>query len=141
MSQRNIAGLGAALVAAAFLAAPSATAREAEPPEEPPQERVFAVLFTTGPGFVEEAGAGQPGVKEHFEFITELHSKGVVPLGGPLFADDERKQISGVLYFVKAGSRQEARDIALREPMVKTRVVEIVSVREFLSGVGAGRLD
>ncbi len=42
---------------------------------------------------------------------------------------------------MKAGSVQEARDIALREPMVKTQVVEIVSVREFITGVGVGRLD
>ena len=70
-----------------------------------------------------------------------MHADGVVPLGGALFDDDEREQVSGILYFVKAGSVQEARDIAQREPMVKTQVVEIVSVREFLTGVGVGRLD
>ena len=142
MSSRNIAFIAAALAVAAFLVIPSVVAQEAEPSEEPPQKRCYAVLFAKGPGFVEETGTGgQPGMGEHLEFIMGLHADGVVPLGGPLFDDDEREHVSGILYFVKADSVQEARDIALREPMVKTQVVEIVSVREFLTGVGVGRLD
>ncbi len=139
---RNVAHLVAALVVAASLAAISAATQETEPSDAPPHQRFYAVLFATGPGYVEEAGArGQPGIEEHVKFIMGMHADGVVPLGGALFDDDEREQVSGILYFVKAGSVQEARDIALREPMVKTQVVEIVSVREFVTGVGVGRLD
>ncbi len=139
---RNIAHIAAALVVVACLAATSAATQETEPSDAPPQKRFYAVLFALGPGFVEEAGAGgQPGIEEHVRFIVGVHADGVVPLGGALFDDDEREQVSGILYFVKAGSVKEARDIALREPMVKTQVVEIMSVREFVAGVGVGRLD
>ncbi len=139
---RNVAHIAAALVVAASLAATGAATQETAPSEAPPQKRFYAVLFAKGPGFVEEAGArGQPGMEEHVKFILGLHADGVVPLGGALFDDDEREQVSGILYFVEAGSVQEARDLALREPMVKTQVVEIVSVREFIAGVGVGRLD
>ncbi len=139
---RNVAHIAAALVIAASLAATGAGTQETESSDASPQKRVYAVLFAKGPGFVEEAGPrGQLGMEAHVEFIMGLHADGVVPLGGALFDDDEREQVSGILYFVKAGSVQEARDIALREPMVKTQVVEIVSVREFITGVGVGRLD
>ena len=142
MSSRNVTLIAAALVVATFLATPSLAAQKAEPSEDPPQKRFYAVLFAKGPGFVEEAGTrGQPGMEEHVKFIMGLHADGVVPLGGPLFDDDERGKVSGILYFVKAESVQKARHIALQEPMVKTQVVEIVSVREFLTGVGVGRLD
>ena len=142
MSCRNVARIAAALVVTAFLATASVAIQEAESSEDPPQKRFYAVLFAKGPGFVEEQGArGQLGMEAHVKFIMGLHADGVVPLGGALFDDDERERVSGILYFVKAGSVQEARDIALREPMVKTQVVEIVSVREFITGVGVGRLD
>ncbi len=141
MSSGNVARVVAALVVAAVLATSGVASQQAEPSEESPQKRLYAVLFAKGPGYVEEIGThGQPGMKEHVEFIMGLHTNGVVPLAGPLFDDDdEREHVSGVLYFVKAGSVQEARGIAMREPMVKTQVVEIVWVREFL--VGVGRLD
>ena len=139
---RNVAHIAAALVVAASLAATSAATQETEPSDAPPQKRFYAVLFAKGPGFVEEAGArGQLGMEEHVKFIMGMHADGVVPLGGALFDDDGREQVSGILYFVNAGSVQEARDIALQEPLVKTQVVEIVSVREFITGVGVGRLD
>jgi len=138
MSTRNIAGVTAILLLAAFLAT---GAQEPEPAEDTAEKRLYLVLFATGPGYVEEAGTSQPGISEHLEFIMGMHADGVVPLGGPLFDDDERKQVSGIVYFVKAGSSQEAREIASREPMVKTQVVEIVSVQEFLTGVGVGCLD
>ena len=142
MSCRDVLRLAAILVVAAFLAATGAAAQETEWSDAPPQKRFYAVLFAKGPGFVAEVGAGdQPGIEEHVKFIMGLHGDGVVPLGGVLFDDDEREQVSGILYFVKAWSVREARDIALREPMVKTQVVEIVSVREFITGVGVGRLD
>ena len=141
MSCSNVARI-ATLVVAAFLATPSAAAQETEPSDVPPQQRFYAVLFAKGPGYVEEAGPhAQLGIDEHVKFIMGLHADGVVPLGGALFDDDERQQVSGILYFVNAGSVQEAREIALLEPMVKTQVVEIVSVREFVSGVGVRRLD
>ena len=134
---RNVAHIAAALVLAACLAATSAATGETEPPATPRQERFYLVLFAKGPGFVEEAGShGQLGMDEHVRFITGMHADGVVPLGGALFSDDEREQVSGILYFVKAGSVAQARDIALREPLVKTQVVEIGSVREFITGVG-----
>ncbi len=134
---RNVSHIAAALVVTASLAATGATAQETEPSDAPPNKRFYAVMFAKGPGFVEQAGArGQLGTEEHVKFITGLHADGVVPLGGALFDDDKREQVSGILYFVKAGSVQEARDIALREPMLKTQVVEIVSVREFIVGVG-----
>ena len=145
MSSKNVARLSVALLVASFVAAASlmaqAQAQEGLSAEDPPAKRFYAVLFSKGPGYVEEAGTGQPGMQEHVEFIKRLHAAGVVPLAGPLFDDDERKQVSGILYFVNAESVQEARDIALQEPMVQTQVVEIVSVREFLIGLGAGRLD
>ncbi len=139
---RNVAHTAVVLVVAVSLAATGAAAQETEPSDAPPQKRFYTVLFAKGPGFVEEAGArGQLGMEEHIKFIMGMHADGVVPLGGALFDDDEREQVSGILYFVKAGSVQEARDIALREPMVKTQVIEVVSVREFITGVGVGRLD
>ena len=137
---RNVAHIAAALVVAASLAAASAATQETEPSDAPPQKRFYAVMFAKGPGFIEEAGArGQLGMEEHVKFIMGMHADGVVPLGGALFDDDEREQVSGILYFVKSGSVQEAWDIALQEPMVRTQVVEIVWVREFITGVG--RLD
>ena len=146
MFSRTIARVAVALLVASFVAAPSlmaqAQAQEGIPSEDPPAKRFYAVLFSKGPGFDDEAGTReQPGIQEHVEFIMGMHADGIVPLAGPLFDDDERKQISGALYFVQARSVREARAIALREPMLQTQVVEIVSVREFLIGVGAGRLD
>ena len=139
---RDVVRIAATLVVAAFLVATSAATQETESSDAPSQKRFYAVLFAKGPGFVAEAGArGQLGIEEHVKFIMGMHADGVVPLGGVLFDDDEREQVSGILYFVKAWSVREARDIALREPMVKTQVVEIVSVREFITGVGVGRLD
>ncbi len=148
MFSKNVVRLSVALLVASFVAAPSlmaqaqAQAQEGLAREDPLKKRFYAVLFSKGPGYVEEAGTrDQPGMQEHIEFIMGMHADAVIPLAGPLFDDDERKEVSGVLYFVLAGSVQEARDIALQEPMVKTQVVEIVSVREFITGVGVGRLD
>lgn len=139
---RDVVRVAATLVVAAFLTATSAATQETESSAAPSQKRFYAVLFAAGPGFVAETdGHGQPGMEQHVKFIMGMHADGVVPLGGALFDDDEREQVSGILYFVKAGSVQEARDIALREPLLKTQVVEIVSVREFITGVGVGRLD
>ena len=139
---RYIAHLAAALVVAASLAATSPATQETEPPDATPQKRFYAVLFARDSGYAVEAGArGQLGMEEHVKFIMGMHADGVVPLGGALFDDDEREQVSGILYFVNAGSVQEAREIALREPMVKTQVVEIVSVQEFIIGVGVDRLN
>ncbi len=146
MFSKNVVRLSVALLVASFVAAPSlmaqAQAQEGLAREDPSKKRFYAVLFSKGPGFDDEAGTReQPGIQEHVEFIMGMHADGIVPLAGPLFDDDERKELSGALYFVQAGSVREARAIALQEPMVQTQVVEIVSVREFLIGVGAGRLD
>ncbi len=95
MSSRNAVRIAAALAVAAFLATPSMAPQEAEPSEDPPQKRFYAVLFAKGPGFVEEAGArGQLGMEEHVQFIMGMHADGVVPLGGALFDDDERERVS-----------------------------------------------
>lgn len=142
MSTGSVADIAVAFLVAAFMALPNLTAQaqEPDPPEVPPQ-RFYAVVFARGPGFVEESGArGQLGMEQHVKFIVGLHAEGVVPLGGALFDDDGREQVSGILYFVQAGSVEAAREVAMREPLVQTTVLEIASVREFLIGVGVGRL-
>jgi uncharacterized protein YciI len=140
MSSKNAARIAVAFLVAALVTVLSTVAQEAEPRDDPPTNRFYAVVFSKGPAFVEHNGTrGQPGMDEHVKFILGLHADGVVPLAGPLFDDDERQQVSGMLYFVQSGSMQEARELAMREPMVQTEVVEIASVREFL--VGVGRLD
>ena len=103
-------------------------------------KKYYVVVFTKGPGYV-EGGGGQPGMAEHVKFIKALHADGVVPLAGPLFKDDERTQVSGLLYFVRARSLEEARGVVMKEPLVHEKVAEISSIWEFIAGVGAGRLD
>ncbi len=102
-------------------------------------KKYFVVLFTKGPAFVE--GGPNPGMAEHVKFIKARYAESVVPLAGALFEGDERSQVAGLLYIVRAGSLQEARGIAVREPLVKHKVAEIESIWQFMIGVGVGRLD
>lgn len=110
--------------------------------EEQPQDslkKYFVVLFTTGPAYVE--GEPNPGMAEHVKFIKARYAESVVPLAGALLEGDERPQVAGLLYIVRAGSLQEARGIAVQEPLVKHKVAEIESIWQFMVGVGVGRLD
>ena len=142
MSDKNNGRLALVTVLATLLCAGALAQQPEQPAQDPPEQRLYVALYTTGPGFIVGADPReQPGIEQHGVFIKGMHAADVVPLGGPLIDDEARTQISGVLYFVRAGSLQEAREIALREPMLETRVIELVSVREFLTGVGKGRLD
>ena len=101
-------------------------------------KRCYAVIFETGPGYIEGgASKDQPGVAAHVKYITGLFADGVVPLAGPLFEDEEMTRVSGILYFVFAGSLEEAHDIVIQEPLVKEKVVEISSISVFIAGVGS----
>ena len=111
--------------------------------EEQSQEslkKYFVVLFTKGPAYVQ--GGPNPGMAEHVKFIKARYAESVVPLAGLLFeGDEERPQVAGLLYIVRAGSLKQARGIAVQEPLVKHKVVEIESIWQFMVGVGVGRLD
>ena len=102
-------------------------------------KKYFVVLFTKGPAYVK--GGPNPGMAEHVKFIKARYAESVVPLAGALFEGDERPQVAGLLYIVRAGSLQEARGIAVQEPLVKHKVAEIESIWQFMVGVGVGRLD
>ena len=99
--------------------------------------KCYAVIFNTGPRYVEGGEPqDQPGVAAHVKYISGLFADGVVPLAGPLFEDEEMTRVFGILYFVFAGSLEEARDIVMQEPLVKEKVVEISSISVFIAGVG-----
>ena len=119
-------------------AAESAKATTAKESQDLPT-KCYAVIFDTGPLYDEDAERpqDQPGIAAHVKYITGLFADGVVPLAGPLFEDEEMTRVSGVLYFVFAGSFEEARDIVMQEPLVKEKVVEISSISVFIAGVGS----
>ncbi len=142
MSNKNSARLAAMILLATSLFSTAVAQQPEQPAEDPPVKRLYVALYSRGPGFIEDVNPReQPGIDQHVVFIQGMYAADVVPLGGPLIDDDARTQISGILYFVRARNLREAREIALREPMLETRVIELVSVREFLTGVGEGRLN
>ena len=117
--------------ATATTSADSVTARKAKPSADS-DERAYVVLLTKGPAFID--GETQPGMADHVKFIKGLHADDVVPLAGPLFEGND--EVFGLLYFVRAASVEEARDVVMKEPLVREKVVKISSIWMFLAGVG-----
>ena len=131
-----VAAPPAAAPVVAQVAAPEAPPEPAEEPEPGAlRARIYMVVFNKGPAYVE--GGPHPGMAEHVPFIKGLHADGVVPLAGALFDDGEQPRLFGLLYFVRADSLDEARELVAREPLVLERVAEVASIRMFAAGVGS----
>ncbi|WP_016832740.1 YciI family protein [Herbaspirillum lusitanum] len=78
----------------------------------------FLVLTFRTPNF-------QPNiVDDHYRFLDGLHAKGQLELAGP-FADK-----SGGAYLLQVGSIDEARQIAMQDP-VHTSQSSVVTVHEW----------
>jgi len=119
-----------------FVALAARAATTGEEPQDPPKQH-YVVLFDKGPEYVAtREPTEQLGFAEHARYVHGLHAEGVVPLAGPLFEDDQLSRISGVLYFVHATGLDEARAVAMKEPLVQRKVLSISSIRVFLEGVG-----
>jgi len=75
------------------------------------------VIFTRPTGRLDEIKQHLP---EHLAFQKELESKGIMFGAGPLADEEEQAWTGEGMVIVRAGSVQEAREIAASDPMHKS---------------------
>lgn len=124
--------LALALAALALTAAPAVSAQTAPPPDEPPAaaQQLFAVIYRPGPSWLPgQPMAAQPGMREHFVYIRDLHARGVIVLAGPR-GDD------GGLVLVRAVTLGEAQAVMAADPAV-TSGLFVGEVGAFVARFGA----
>ena len=76
----------------------------------------FLITYSAGPAFLSGKPLNEQPLKEHFNYMLDLHRRGVLRMAGG-FGDN-----SGGAAFVDAASEDEARQIAEADPAVKTKV-------------------
>lgn len=88
---------------------------------------LFVIFGTDGP----HGAARRPSVRpRHLDHLRPLAEAGRVHLAGPLFADDGTSP-RGSMIVLEAGSLDEAREVAARDPYVVEGVFDRYDVRPF----------
>jgi uncharacterized protein YciI len=77
------------------------------------QKQLYAI-FTTPTGAIEQI---LENLEAHLAFQVSLERDGVLYAAGPMWSDDEQSWDGDGLVVVRAASRDEAREIAERDPM------------------------
>ena len=80
------------------------------------QKQLYAI-FTTPTG---DMGPVLDGMEAHLAFQVDLEKQGILYSAGPLWTDDEQAWEGEGMVIVRAASRQDAIEIAERDPMHKS---------------------
>ena len=99
---------------AELTAIPVADVKEAS--KEMLQKQLYAVFTSPADGL----GPILERLGEHLAFQVQLEADGILYAAGPMWTDDETAWEGDGLVVIRAGSRQEAIDIAERDPMHKS---------------------
>jgi uncharacterized protein YciI len=78
---------------------------------------LFVIEHAPGPGW--EAGTGfreQPGIEDHFAFMSSLHERGVLVIGGPLMDDVGDRPVG--MAVVRVANEEEADTLAGQDQAV-----------------------
>lgn len=95
-------------------AIPVADVKEAS--REMLQKQLYAIFTSPANGL----GPILERLGEHLAFQVQLEADGILYAAGPMWTDDETAWEGDGLVVIRAGSRQEAIDIAERDPMHKS---------------------
>lgn len=98
------------------------------------QKQLYAII--TSP--VDGIGPVLANLENHLEFQIALERQGVLFAAGPMWSDDEQSWNGEGLIVVRASSRQEAIEIADRDPMHARRARTFV-VRPWM--INEGRVN
>ncbi|MGX1099169.1 YciI family protein [Amorphus sp. MBR-141] len=99
---------------AELTAIPVADVKEAS--KEMLQKQLYAIFTSPADGL----GPILERLGEHLAFQVQLEADGILYAAGPMWTDDETAWEGDGLVVIRAGSRQEAIDIAERDPMHKS---------------------
>ncbi len=125
-------------LSAALLASDPADAPPSPPHGMPPPRATYYVaLYEPGPAWLQgQPPLAQPGIREHGEYMDELHRRGRLPLGGPLVGSLERMELAGALLVIDAQSLEEARELVLADPALKADIMRLKALSQFLVYIG-----
>jgi len=125
-------------VSAALLTSDPAGVPEAAHQGMPPARATYYVaLYEAGPAWIQgQPPLAQPGIREHGEYMDELHRRGHLRLGGPLVGDLDRLELAGALLVIDAGSLEEARELVLADPALKADIMRLKALNRLLVFIG-----
>ena len=86
----------------------------------------YLLTYYPGPSWNEAiAYEVQPGLKEHHQYLRDLHIKDLIVMGGPIsrVATDHLS-----VMLIRTGSIEEAEKLASQDPGVQTRLVQAIIV-------------
>ena len=88
--------------------------------------------------FTKPAGGMGPvlaNIKEHLDFQCDLERRGIMFGAGPFWTDDEQEWLGEGMVIIRAGSLDEARQVAAEDPMHKCGA-RVFTVRPWLLNEG-----
>ena len=95
--------------------------------------RLFLLTHEPGPNWIPGfSRAGQPGWREHADFMNELAGRGFVLLGGPI-TDTE------ALLVIDAGDEVEIHTVFADDPWHISKVLQVKEIREWTILLEHGR--
>jgi hypothetical protein len=80
------------------------------------QKQLYAIFTTPTDGL----GPVFANIEAHLEFQVELERQGIMFAAGPMWTDDEQSWEGEGLVIIRAATREEAIEIAERDPMHKS---------------------